>query len=97
MTITELPRRLRDAVPTMARTTRRPDGAASPPGASGTGIGRGLAAMRHPNYRRYWFGQIGSLIGVWMQSVALPWLVLQLGGIALSSSDSSWPSCSARR
>ena len=36
--------------------------------------------MRHPNYRRYWFGQIGSLIGVWMQSVALPWLVLQLGG-----------------
>ena len=36
--------------------------------------------MRHPNYRRYWFGQIGSLIGAWMQSVALPWLVLQLGG-----------------
>ena len=39
--------------------------------------------MRHPNYRRYWFGQIGSLIGAWMQSVALPWLVLQLGGSAL--------------
>ncbi|HSK93300.1 MAG TPA: MFS transporter [Candidatus Angelobacter sp.] len=36
--------------------------------------------MRHPNYRRYWFGQIGSLVGAWMQSVALPWLVLQLGG-----------------
>ena len=83
MTITELPRRLRDAVPTMARPTRRPDGAASPPDASGTGIRRGLAAMRHANYRRYWFGQIGSLIGVWMQSVALPWLVLQLGGSPL--------------
>ena len=80
MTITELPQRLRDAVPTMAR---RPDGAASPTDASGTGIGRGLAAMRHANYRRYWFGQIGSLIGVWMQSVALPWLVLQLGGSPL--------------
>jgi MFS family permease len=39
--------------------------------------------MRHPNYRRYWFGQIGSLIGAWMQSVALPWLVLQLGGSPL--------------
>jgi MFS family permease len=38
--------------------------------------------MRHPNYRRYWFGQIGSLVGAWMQSVALPWLVLQLGGSA---------------
>jgi MFS family permease len=83
MTITELPRRLRDAVPTMARPTRRPDGAASPPDASGTVIRRGLAAMRHANYRRYWFGQIGSLIGVWMQSVALPWLVLQLGGSPL--------------
>jgi len=83
MTIIELPRRLRDAVPTMARPTRRPDGAASPSDASGTGIRRGLAAMRHANYRRYWFGQIGSLIGVWMQSVALPWLVLQLGGSPL--------------
>jgi MFS family permease len=83
MTITELPRRLRDAAPTMARPTRRPDGAASPTDASGTGIRRGLAAMRHANYRRYWFGQIGSLIGVWMQSVALPWLVLQLGGSPL--------------
>ena len=39
--------------------------------------------MRHPNYRRYWFGQIGSLVGAWMQSVALPWLVLQLGGSPL--------------
>jgi len=39
--------------------------------------------MRHPNYRRFWFGQIGSLVGAWMQSVTLPWLVLQLGGSAL--------------
>ena len=75
MTLTELPRRIRGAVPTMARTTRRPDRAAS--------LGRGLAAMRHPNYRRYWFGQIGSLVGTWMQSVGLPWLVLQLGGSPL--------------
>ena len=43
-------------------------------------LDRGFAAMRHPNYRRYWFGQMGSLIGAWMQSVALPWLVLDLGG-----------------
>ncbi len=39
--------------------------------------------MRHPNYRRFWFGQIGSLVGTWMQAVALPWLVLQLGGSPL--------------
>ncbi len=50
--------------------------------ATGAGgwLEQGFAAMRHPNYRRYWFGQMGSLIGAWMQSVALPWLVLQLGG-----------------
>jgi MFS family permease len=67
----------------MARSTRRPDRAASLAPAGGGGLGRGLVAMRHPNYRRYWFGQIGSLIGVWMQSVALPWLVLSLGGTPL--------------
>jgi MFS family permease len=83
MTISELPRRLGRAVPGLQRNGRRPDGAASPAVTREGGLRRGLAAMRHPNYRRYWFGQIGSLIGVWMQSVALPWLVLQLGGSAL--------------
>jgi MFS family permease len=81
MSISDLPRRLGRAVPTLARSPRRPDRAASSlPPARGTGFGRGFVAMRHPNYRRYWFGQIGSLVGAWMQSVALPWLVLQLGG-----------------
>jgi MFS family permease len=47
------------------------------------GLSRGFVAMRHPNYRRFWFGQIGSLVGTWMQSVALPWLVLDLGGSPL--------------
>ena len=70
-------------MPTLTRSTRRPDGAASLPPARGTGFSRGFTAMRHPNYRRFWFGQIGSLVGAWMQSVALPWLVLQLGGSPL--------------
>lgn len=83
VTITELPRRLRGAMPTLTRSARRPDGAASLPPARGTGFSRGFTAMRHPNYRRFWFGQIGSLVGAWMQSVALPWLVLQLGGSPL--------------
>ena len=39
--------------------------------------------MRHRNYRIYWLGQMGSLVGAWMQSVALPWLVLELGGSPL--------------
>jgi MFS family permease len=84
MALSELPRRLSRAVPSLARMRRRPDGTASSlPPARGAGFARGFTAMRHPNYRRYWFGQIGSLVGAWMQSVALPWLVLQLGGSPL--------------
>ena len=41
---------------------------------------RGLAALRHRNFRYYFFGQIVSLIGTWMQQVSQPWLVLLLGG-----------------
>lgn len=80
VTIHDLSRRLGRAMPSLARSGRRPDGAASLPPARGTGFARGFVAMTHPNYRRYWFGQIGSLVGAWMQSVTLPWLVLQLGG-----------------
>lgn len=83
MTIPELPRRISRAVPSLTRFPRRPDGAASLPPARGAGFRRGFVAMRHPNYRRYWYGQVGSVIGTWMQSVALPWLVLQLGGSPL--------------
>jgi len=46
-------------------------------------VPRGLAALRYPNFRLYWFGQIVSLVGTWMQSVSQPWLVLLLGGSAL--------------
>src|SRR5918997_2341011 len=83
MTLAELPRRIGGAMPPLSRSTRRPDGAASLPPARGGGLTRGFTAMRPPNYRRFWFGQIGSLVGAWMQFVALPWLVLQLGGSPL--------------
>ncbi|HYI66300.1 MAG TPA: MFS transporter [Candidatus Limnocylindrales bacterium] len=63
------------------RASRRPDRAASSSRAGS--FARGFSAMRHRNYRIYWFGQIGSLVGAWMQSVALPWLVLDLGGSPL--------------
>jgi MFS family permease len=83
MTLIDLPRRLGRAVPALARAQRPRDPEATLPPARGAGFARGFVAMRHPNYRRYWFGQIGSLVGAWMQSVALPWLVLQLGGSPL--------------
>jgi MFS family permease len=39
---------------------------------------RMLGALRHRNYRLFLTGQIISTIGTWMQSVAMPWLALQL-------------------
>ncbi|TMF92044.1 MAG: MFS transporter [Chloroflexi bacterium] len=39
---------------------------------------RMLGALRHRNYRLFFIGQIISTVGTWMQSVAMPWLALQL-------------------
>jgi MFS family permease len=39
-----------------------------------------FAALRTPNYRRYFAGQAVSLVGTWMQTVAQGWLVLELTG-----------------
>jgi MFS family permease len=37
-----------------------------------------LRALRNKNYRLFFFGQGVSLIGTWMQSIAMSWLVYQL-------------------
>jgi len=39
---------------------------------------RAVSALRHRNFRLYWFGQMISLVGTWMQNVAQGWLVYQL-------------------
>ncbi len=39
--------------------------------------------IKHRNFRIFWFGQTGSLVGTWMQSVALGWLTLELTNSAL--------------
>src|SRR6185436_101960 len=41
-----------------------------------------LRAFRHRNYRLFFSGQIISLTGTWMQSVAESWLVYRLTGSA---------------
>jgi MFS family permease len=43
-----------------------------------SGLRKGLSAFRHHNFRVFWFGQLISLIGTWMQQVAQGWLVLEL-------------------
>src|SRR5579859_401243 len=39
---------------------------------------RALISLKHRNFRLFWFGQLISLIGTWMQSTGQAWLVLQL-------------------
>ena len=54
-----------------------------------------FAALRHRNFRLFFFGQTTSLVGTWMQSVAQGWLVLQLTNsvfaVGLVSALSSLP------
>jgi MFS family permease len=47
------------------------------------GLGRTFLALRHRNYRLYFFGQMISQVGTWMQTTAQAWLVLQLTHSAL--------------
>jgi MFS family permease len=39
-------------------------------------------SLRHPNFRLFFFGQLVSLIGTWMQVIAQQWLVYRLTGSA---------------
>src|SRR5438876_11486552 len=39
-------------------------------------------AFRHRNYRLFFAGQLTSLVGTWMQTVAQSWLVYRLTGSA---------------
>ena len=42
------------------------------------GLLRAFLALRHRNFRLFWFGQLISLIGTWMQTIGQAWLVLEL-------------------
>jgi MFS family permease len=42
------------------------------------GLLRTFVALRHRNFRLFWFGQLISLVGTWMQSIGQAWLVLEL-------------------
>jgi MFS family permease len=44
----------------------------------GFALSRTFAALQHRNYRLFFFGQLVSLIGTWMQNVAQAWLVYEL-------------------
>jgi MFS family permease len=47
------------------------------------GIKSILRALKHRNYKLFFSGQLISLVGTWMQSVAMSWLVYRLTNSAL--------------
>jgi MFS family permease len=44
----------------------------------GKGLLRAFTSLRQRNFRLFWFGQMISLIGSWMQTIGQAWLVLEL-------------------
>jgi MFS family permease len=52
-------------------------------GAAALRIGA-FSALRHRNFRLWFIGQMVSLVGTWMQSVAQGWLVYQITGSRLA-------------
>src|SRR5919202_2931943 len=48
------------------------------------GLRRSFSSLAVPNYRRYFTGQVISISGNWMQTVAEMWLMVQLTGSGLS-------------
>jgi len=51
-------------------------------GSSKNGIALILRALKHKNYRLYFAGHGTSLIGTWMQQLAMSWLVYRITGSA---------------
>ncbi|MBI1795841.1 MAG: MFS transporter [Candidatus Eisenbacteria bacterium] len=45
---------------------------------NGDGLRTALRALTHRNFRLFWIGQLISLVGTWMQSVAQGWLMHRL-------------------
>ncbi|MGB8648583.1 MAG: MFS transporter [Anaerolineae bacterium] len=43
-------------------------------------MGKTFAALEYPNYRLWFYGQLASLVGTWMQSAAQQFLIYQLTG-----------------
>ena len=47
-----------------------------------SGLSNAFRALRHRNYRLFFSGQSVSLVGTWMQQLAMSWLVYRLTGSA---------------
>lgn len=64
--------------PTSREATSSHAKAIRDPTRGGAPLPEGLRAFAHRDYRIFWFSQLFSLTGTWMQSLAQSWLVLSL-------------------
>ena len=63
----------------MSKSSAQPLAAAEPGAISGSQrMVQSLSALKHRNYRLYWFGQLASVLAQNMEAVAQSWLVLEL-------------------
>lgn len=49
-----------------------------------------IRALRHRNFRLFWFGQMVSLVGTWMQNTAQSWLVFALAKTEYGPANASF-------
>jgi hypothetical protein len=49
----------------------------------GISLATTLRSLRHRNFQLFFSGQLISLVGTWMQSIAQDWLVYRLTGSSL--------------
>lgn len=69
-----------DSQPTSLKTFEPDDADGKAADKTASRLPTALRAFRHKNYRLFFFGQLVSLSGTWMQSVAQSWLVYKLTG-----------------
>src|SRR5512140_2653798 len=67
--------------PRWARSSSCPSGSSVLPSGNGA-VASTFRALRHRNFRLWFFGQLTSLVGTWMQTIAQNWLVYELTGSA---------------
>lgn len=60
------------AAPALHEVVKQPGRRPRPP------LKQTFRALRNPNYRLFWFGQVVSMVGTWMQRIGQAWLVLRL-------------------
>ncbi len=67
----------------VARTLNKAGANAMGDGAGGRKLPVTLRALRHRNFQLFFGGQLISLVGTWMQTIAQSWLVYRLTGSSL--------------